>query len=310
MENLQDYHLPIEGAPEPKFSLKSTILSVGIIVFIIFIYIFVFTAPKSFPEGEMFKVEQGMNLRNVSLKLKQDNIIRSRFFFEAFVIMYGGDRKVMTADYLFTDKIPVYEVARRISKGDRRIAKVSVTIPEGLNNTEIANIFAKKLDTFDVDNFTASAIDKQGYLFPDTYYFFVTDTPKEVVKSMSTNFEKKVAPLRASFILFGKTEREIISMASILEKEARGDDDIRIISGILWRRISIGMPLQADAAPDTYKQKGLPEKPIGNPGLRAIKATINPEKSSYLYYIHDKNGLAHYARTLSEHNKNINIYLR
>ena len=99
-------------------------------------------------------------------------------------------------------------------------------------------------------------------------------------------------------------------MASIIEREAKGDIDRGIISGILWKRISLGMPLQVDAVPDTYKTKGLPESPIGNPGLESIKVAIYPQKSSYLYYLHDKNGVAHYAKTFSEHDNNINKYLK
>ena len=126
---------------------------------------------------------------------------------------------------------------------------------------------------------------------------------------MSDNFEKKITPSSANYFS-GKTEKEIIIMASIIEREAKGDTDRGIISGILWKRIQIGMPLQVDSAPETYKTKGLPDSPIGNPGLKAIEAAINPQSSSYLYYLHDKDGNIHYAKTFAEHEVNIEKYLK
>ena len=103
---------------------------------------------------------------------------------------------------------------------------------------------------------------------------------------------------------------DIIIMASIIEKEAKGDADRAMISGILWKRISIGMPLQVDAAPETYKSRGLTKSAISNPGLEAIKSAIYPQKSPYLYYLHDKNGGIHYAKNFSEHQSNEQKYLR
>jgi UPF0755 protein len=98
-------------------------------------------------------------------------------------------------------------------------------------------------------------------------------------------------------------------MASLIEGEAKGDIDRGIISGILWKRIKIGMPLQVDASPETYKVKGLPKSPIGNPGIKTIEAAINPQNSPYFYYLHDKNGNIHYAKTFTEHEANIKKYL-
>ena len=99
-------------------------------------------------------------------------------------------------------------------------------------------------------------------------------------------------------------------MASIIERESKGDVDRGYISGILWRRISLGMPLQVDSDLDTYKNKGLPDAPICSPGLKSIEAAIHPKESSYLYYLHDKEGNIHYARTFEEHKLNKIKYLK
>ena len=106
------------------------------------------------------------------------------------------------------------------------------------------------------------------------------------------------------------TEKDIIIMASIIEEEAKGDADRAYISGILWKRLSINMALQVDAAKETYQNRGLPEKPIVSPGLKAIKAAIHPQNSSYLYYLHDKEGGVHFAKSFAEHINNKTKFLK
>ncbi len=263
-----------------------------------------------FPVKSVLEIEPGMSLRSVSLKLKNENYIRSRLALEAFVIIFDKEKRVISTNYYFEGKLSVYEIARRITKGEHEMAPISVTIPEGFNVNQIGDIFAEKLINFDKTKFLLTTENLEGYLFPDTYFFLVNDNEESVVKSMSKNFEKKIDPLLLEITASGKTIEDIIIMASIIEGEAKGDADRDIISGILWKRISINMPLQVDVAMETYKTKGLPDRPIGNPGLLAIKAAIYPKSSSYLYYLHDKDGNIHYSRTYSEHLKNISKYLK
>ncbi len=291
-------------------SNKIFFYTLGALVLFFLFYFFVFNAPTDFPSGTILKVEEGLSLRNVSLKLKEANIIRSRLVFEAFVIFFGREKYLIEADYYFENKLPVFEVARRISKGERHIAPVSVTIPEGFNLMQISDVFVSKLKNFNKYQFLTQAKSLEGYLFPDTYFFLTTDSEKEVIKYMNDNFNQKIASIRSDILSSHKTEREIIIMASIIEGEAKGDNDREIISGILWKRIGINMPLQVDVASDTYKTKGLPKNPIGNPGLEAILAAIHPKSSPYLYYLHDKDGVIHYAKTFAEHNRNVLKYLK
>jgi len=282
----------------------------SIIILFLFLYVWFLSAPADFPVGTIVKVEEGDSLRSVSLKLKTDHVIRSRVVFEAFVIIFGTDRRVISTNYYLEWKLPVYKVARRVSRGEHKMAPVAVTIPEGFNTIQIASTFASRLANFNEDKFLKEAQDLEGRLFPDTYFFLNTDNEVDVLKSMSENFNKKIKSLQPLIIKIGKSEKEIIIMASLIEGEAKGDVDRGFISGILWKRLSIGMPLQVDAAPETYKVKGLPKSPIGNPGLRAIEAAINPQKSSYLYYLHDKDGKIYYAKSFTEHRQNITKYLK
>ncbi len=289
---------------------KMILLGLTAVVMGVFFGLYLLSAPANFPQDEIINIKAGAGLRQASLKLKEAGIIRSRTLFETFTIMYGGDRSIIASDYYFKDKIPVYEVARRLSSGDHKLVAFKATIPEGFNRQEIADVLVAKLPYFDKDNFLSLSKDKEGYLFPDTYFFFPSYTEVDVIKIMESNYETKVSPLRAEMITIQKSEKDIINMAALIEKEAKGDLDREIVSGILWKRFSIGMALQADAAPETYERKGLPDAPLGSPGLKAIKAAMYPTTSPYLYYIHDKQGRTHYARTFAEHRSNIERYLK
>jgi UPF0755 protein len=306
-----------EPFPESRVLVKSKINNKQILLWVlsfvvglVAVYYFILSAPNNFPEGSIVNIEPGSSLRSVSFKLERAGVIRSRTAFEAFAIMYGGEKHLIPADYFFESSYPVFEIARRVAKGERNLAPLKVTIPEGYSLVEMANAFSFKLSAFSKENFLAQAKFKEGYLFPDTYFFFTTDTEKEVIRSMTENFEKKIKTVRPDILATGKSEKDIIIMASIIEKEAKGDEDRAYISGILWNRLKINMALQVDAAPITYKTKGLPEAPIASPGLESINAAIHPKASKYLYYLHDKEGVIHYAVSFEEHKKNISKYLR
>ncbi len=292
--------------------VKHRVFNIVIFYAIVFSFLFYFlflSAPANFPMGTIIKIEQGNSLRSVSLELKQKHVIRSRLAFEALVIILDKEKRIISSDYYFETKLPVFEIARRISKGEHRLAPIVVTIPEGFDLIQIADIFVLKLPNFDKNKFLAKAQTLEGYLFPDTYFFFITDNEQEVIKLMKENFEKKIASIRSDILLSRKTEKEIIIMASLIEGEAKGEIDRGFISGILWKRMAIGMLLQVDASLETYKVKGLPKNPINNPGLAAIRAAIHPQKSPYLYYLHDKNGNIHYAKSFIEHQQNVLKYL-
>src|SRR3989344_524908 len=223
-----------------------------IIVFLCILFFFFISAPGNFPTGIIFQIAPGNSLRSVSSGLKEDHIIRSRLTFETLVMLFSGEKRVISADYYFENKLSVLEVAWRISKGEHHMAPIAFTIPEGYNNTQIADIFVSKLSNFDKNEFLLKTQGLEGRLFPDTYFFFTTASEKEVLESIRKNFEKKMSLIRADILnakkTTGRTEQDIIIMASLIEGEAKGDIDRKVISGILWKRLSIGMPLQADAA--------------------------------------------------------------
>jgi len=186
----------------------------------------------------------------------------------------------------------------------------SITIPEGFDSYQIADVAGAKLKNFNRGVFLALATPLEGRLFPDTYFFYTFDTEVAVVQKLHENFKKKISALEGEILATGKTENDIIIMASLIERESKGDSDRELISGILWKRLKLGMRLQVDAAPNTYQTKGLPAAPIANPGLAAITAALRPTESAYLYYLHDKKGNTYYAKTFAEHRANIEKYLK
>jgi UPF0755 protein len=281
-----------------------------LIVFLIFMYALFLSPPNKFITPKNITISRGMNLKDISEILKNEDIIRSRIFFEIFVILNKKENKISEGDYLFKNRMPVFGIVRQMVKENKNIIPIKITIPEGYTNLDIAETFSKKLINFNKENFLNQTEKIEGYLFPDTYFFFSYSNEEDVIKLMLNNFDKKIQNLEEEINNLAKNQEEIIIMASIIEKEAKGDNDRAIISGILWNRIKINMPLQVDAFMETYKKKGLPQNPICNPGLKAIQAAIYPINSAYLYYLHDKNGNIYYAKSFEEHRQNINKYLK
>lgn len=177
--------------------------------------------------------------------------------------------------------------------------EVTVTIPEGFTNKEIAARVAKHTNVTAAE-FEKAASGLQGYLFPDTYRFYASTTAEVVVRRIRENFDRKVPA--------GVT-RDILIMASILEGEVKTENEMRMVADILFRRLRDGWPLQVDVAPETYKRRGLPSEPVNNPGTKAINAALNPTSNSYWFYLTGVDGVAHYARTLKEHATN-RMYLK
>ncbi len=295
------------------------------------IYSTKFPAPKDFPQDTILNIEEGTTLKEVARILEEGHIIRSKTIFQTFAIILGGDRSIVAGYYGFKEAIPVYEVARRVARGDRQIPQFKITIPEGYTRAQMAEAFSLKFPEFNKTLFLEKTKDKEGFLFPETYFFFPFSTEDSVIKKMSDTFTKRMEKFKTELSASLYSEKDIITMASIIEKEAKGDHDRAIISGILWKRMQRGIPLQVDATfmyingkqsseltlkdlaidskYNTYKYKGLPPGPIASPGEESIRATLYPEESPYLFYLHSDDGQVYFARTYEEHLQNKKKYL-
>lgn len=288
--------------------------------------------PALFAKGSMVTVENGASLEKVSQMLKKENIIRSENIFKLCTRVSGGKKPLIAGQYLFDKPIPVCAVSARLVRGVSGIPAIRVTIPEGYSNKDIATLLEKSFPRFDKEVFLDRARSLEGYLFPDTYFLPTALVAEGAIRIMNENFEKKIEPWKGAIENSGRSLRDIVIMASILEREATTEGDKAMVSGILWKRIEKGMPLQVDAtfmyligkksseltlddlkmksAYNTYVNKGLPAGPIANPGIVAIRASIQPAESSYLYYLSDNDGKMHYAKTFEEHKANKAKYLR
>lgn len=307
-----------------------------IIKFIIILFcvtVIFFTAsmapPEKFDEPVIVEIEEGSNLGQIGDTLYKNKIIRSPFWFRFFVIFFEGEHSVPAGQYYFSEPEMVFNVAKRISKGDYGLQPLRITIIEGWNLFRIADYLDENFEKFDKEKFFSIA--KEGYLAPDTYFFSPLSSTEQIINKMEKNFEARMLSIIEE-TNFERTTEEIIIMASILEAEANTVESKRNVAGILWKRLEAEMPLQVDAtfvyinnkntyeltledlqidSPyNTYKYTGLPPTPINNPGVNAIRAAINPIENSYWYFLSDLAGNMYYASDFEEHQFNRENYLR
>ncbi len=290
----------------------------------------VFAAPPDFTVPAIVKVSPGMTLTALSEEMQAEHIVRSAWTLKLIMRLIGANRSVEAGSYFFSAPQDMVTVALRLARGDFELIPTRVTIAEGENVQAIAAQLAKKLAPFDEQGFLNAALPMEGYLYPDTYYFLPGEDPTQITGAMGKDFEIHTAPLAPLIQTFGKPLSDDVIMASILVKEATTDTDRRMVAGILWRRIQIGMPLQVDAtfsyildksltqltgadihtdSPyNTYLHTGLPPTPIGSPGAEALQEAVTPTPSHYLYYLSDKNGVMHFSATYAQQLAKIRLY--
>jgi UPF0755 protein len=304
----------------PKISrrfLKSFFKGFFTFLFLILLAVFFFCWGIFIPKDKagkekIFSIEKGQGLFEIGKNLEKERLIKSKIFFDFYVILIRKEKNLQAGKYFLSSSMNIPQIAQKIISGD--IAKVKVTIPEGFTVREIEERLGIELPEENLE----------GYLFPDTYYFPIDVSGEEVIKIMRENFEKKISPYKEKIEKSGRSLQEIITMASLLEKEVKTKEEKEIVSGILWKRLKAGIPLQVDAtityitgkkttkipledlqidSPyNTYKYKGLPPGPICNPGLESILAALYPKESEYWYYLSTPEGKTLFFKTLEEHN--------
>lgn len=267
-----------------------------------------------------FLIPKGSSVSIIGKNLEKAGLIKNATVFKFYVQISNSQNKIQAGEFELSPNLSLSQIITELKKGPKEIW---VTIPEGLRREEVATKFASILnkDQKFISEFLQLTTDKEGYLFPDTYLFPRSATAVQIVNKLTTTFNQKVEDV---------TYRQLI-IASMLERETFADTEKPIVAGILYKRLENDWPLQVDAtlqyvkgnwepiysidkeiksAFNTYKNLGLPPSPIANPGLSSILAAISPEESDYWYYIHDNDAKIHFAKTLEEHNENINKYLR
>ncbi|MCX6764478.1 MAG: endolytic transglycosylase MltG [Candidatus Nealsonbacteria bacterium] len=294
--------------------------------------------PNSLNEKEViFDIEKGQGLEEIALNLERENLIKDDLYFKIYALFRGTAKDIKAGVYKLNPSLTVPQILEKIVKG--QTFQIEITIPEGFNLKQIEEVLSEKLertmslkfsvkefkDSFDFLSEIPEEESLEGFLFPDTYLLNPMVNDKEIAEIFLKNFDKKFTrDFKEKIETQQKNIFEIITMASLLEKEVKTEEEKEIVSGILWKRIKINMPLQVDAAIayikntktgkvsyeeikidspyNTYKYAGLPKGPICNPGLESIRAALNPKESDYWYYLSTPDGQTIFSRTLEEHN--------
>lgn len=290
--------------------------------------------------SKTFVIKRGESLSSIADRLEKEGLIRSSLAFKIFVLTYRLTGKIQAGSFHLKSSFPIKEIADTLTHGT---TDIWLTFPEGWRKEEFARRLVANLDNFNEQEFLRLTDDSEGELFPDTYLIPRQASPSAMVKILRNNFEKKFADLEQAAQKSGLTKKQVLILASMVEREARYKEDRPIVAGILIKRWQENWPLQVDAtiqysigtkkcevesekcdwwspvksqdlaidSPyNTYKYKGLPPAPICNPGLASIKAVIYPQQSEYWFYLSDKTGKIHYAKTAQQHQENIRVYLK
>jgi len=276
----------------------------------------------------MFTVSPGSGLKAIARNLESQGLIRNSFIFTIMTQQSGLNKKIQAGDFRLSPSLSSKEIATRLSKG---VEDIWVTIPEGKRAEEVAAILKDKIPEYD-NSWERELTAHEGYLFPDTYLIPHNTTIGDIVSLFTSTFEERYKAVTINST--GMSKEQIVTLASLIEREGRHDKDRPLISSVMHNRLEIGMPLQIDATVqyaigteedwwkrdltfddlkvnspyNTYLVTGLPPGPISSPGLKALQAAANPAKTDYLYYITDQDGVNRYAKTGDEHNANIRKY--
>ena len=291
-------------------------------------------------QPQVFEVKSGMTLKQVSQKLFRQNLIRSANAFQAIALIQDKEKLIKVGEYYISPSMLPAEILQRITSG--KTVLHSITIPEGYRITEIANLLEEK-DLADKNIFLQQAKNVEllegiptssleGYLFPDTYHFGKRTTEAAIINKMVKTFKERV--LKQEFLKraedLGFSYHEIITLASLIEKETGKDSERKQISSVFHNRLKKNMLLQTDPTViyaidifdgnirkrdlnidspyNTYRYKGLPPGPIANPGLKSIIAALYPATTSNLYFVSKQDGSHKFSATLNEHNRAVQKY--
>lgn len=316
-------------------------------------------------EEKTFVIKAGQSVDTIVDNLKQEKLIKSKFIFKFYVRLSGSQSSFQPGAYQLNPSMNIKEIVYEMTRKVFLKPEEKLTFIEGWNLNDYVNLIKKhslsnadefsnlvgrpRLDyrtpaagpyPYDYSQDFSFLLDKpryyglEGYLFPDTYRFFTDVSSDEMVRKMLNNFDRKLSSnLREDIKKQGKTIYEIVTMASIIEKEVQSSEDMKVVSGIFWDRIKNGQALEScatlayilgvnknqysyedtriDSLYNTYINRGLPPGPIANPGFKAIEAAIYPAQTDYNYFLTDPaDGKTVFSRTYQEHLVNKNKYLK
>lgn len=333
-------------------SKKAKIISIilGIFIFLTFLFELIFyliqTPPnKNETTKKDFEIKPNTPSLKIAESLKKENLIRSKWLFLAYLKFKKGTIK--TGVYELSQSLNLKQITEILISGT--VKEWIVTFPEGFSQKDMAEKLEKANivksedflnETSKIKNYQkdfsflkeTKSNNLEGFLFPDTYRFSQKTDSEKIVSKLLSNFGKKIEPFLPEIKKQNRNLFDIITLASIIEREAQKEEDRAKIASVYYNRLEKDMKLEADptiqyakgnwekikkedyenidSPYNTYKYKGLPPSPICNPGLPSIKASINPEKTDYLYFFHTKDGQTLFSKTKEEHEEKKKEYLK
>ena len=325
-----------------RLVLFTVVAFVTVLIIVFGSYFYLNSPPTNSLKGgeKAFIVNSGDTLKLVARKLKKDNLIRSDNFFIFYAKINGLSREIKSGEYLISRKLRSSEILKILTKGE--VVTVKITIPEGFTIRQIADLLQSKgiVNKTDFINATKNKAllkkykipfsSAEGFLFPDTYIISKDLKAKQIVEIMIKRFFEEFDKLTNNRTLSKDELKKVVIIASLVEKEAKIDNERPIIAAVFYNRLKIGKRLQSCATVqyvlgktkerllfkdlkvkspyNTYLHKGLPPGPISNPGLKSLWAALHPAKVDYLYFVSKHNGYHYFSRTYSEHLKAIKKY--
>lgn len=328
------------------FTRNEINLVVGFFAFLLALLLFTFYSPNYYDADEPIVIEipKGATLNSVVDSLYSNNVISNKSILKITAFLYGAETKIKHGTYDIPNGLSYVELVELLIKGVPN-EQIRVTIPEGIWQESLANLLEKDLkiskklflqlsvNSALLEKLGINSISLEGYLLPETYYFYPNTSAESVIKKLHSEMENFLQPHRDQMAKLDMTENQILTLASIIEGETSKGDEYKIISGVYHNRLKKGMALQADPtiqylvrhkrknkvyfkdleidSPfNTYKYTGLPPGPINNPGKQAIVAALYPDENDYYFFVADGTGGHAFAETYSEHQQNVNNYRR
>ena len=296
--------------------------------------------PVTPPANTFLLLHSGYSSRRIAAELKKAGVIHSELAFRVWHLVHPK-ASLKAGEYRFEDAADLPQVFGRIARGD--VYFHVVTIPEGYTMFDVAKAMEEaglgsaadflqvaETDTQLIADLAPQAKSLEGYLFPETYQFTRTESPEEMAAAMVHRFRQV-----AQQIGLNADVAEVVTMASIVEKETAAPEERPLVASVYYNRLAQKMALDADPSViyaellagkyrgslhhddlavvspyNTYRFAGLPQGPIGNPGRSALEAALHPESTKFLYFVSDANGHHRFARSLEEHNRNVAAYRR
>ncbi|MDP2917898.1 MAG: endolytic transglycosylase MltG [bacterium] len=294
-----------------------------------------------------FTIAEGESVNAIASNLEEQDLISGKLYFKIYVWQKGWGKNFQAGEFMLSKDSNIPQIAKVLT-GKPESREADITIIEGWDRRDIDQYLGEKKLIISGDfiaatqkmqgsifeNIASSPAEAslEGFLFPDTYRVYKDSRPDEILKKMRANFQDKINPLLPEIEKQNKNLYEILTLASIVEKEAAKAGEMPLIAGVFNNRLLLGRPLESDATVNyatgkksrqpiyddlqtdsrynTYRYAGLPPGPICNPSLAAISAAISPEATDYLYFLHPENGATVFAKNLEEHKRNREQYLK